>query len=201
MIFLVITGVLFLILGGFYLSNSWMRYHEWKGGTIIVVLSLIAIVYGTINLPVFHHGENSQSSQSSERSSQTQTAANSNVSAQQQKEDYALRQLQKTYAKFGDVSFNSDTKTFTITPTTDNAKQAMNDVVQNPGNAEQDGWNSLAKSARQGSKQLVKLLGHGYKIKMVQPGSKHKEMLVVKDGHTIYNITADTNSSSDSSAQ
>ena len=64
MIFLVIMGALFLILGGFYLANSWQRYREWKSGTIIVVLSIIAIVYGVINLPYFHHNNSASSSQS-----------------------------------------------------------------------------------------------------------------------------------------
>lgn len=200
MIFLIITGALFLILGGFYLSNSWMRYHEWKGGTIIVVLSLAAIIFGTVNLPVFHHNSSSQATRSSQSSIQSQTAqTSSSVSQQGQKEDYALLQLQKSYAKFGDVSFNSNTKTFTITATASDAKQAMNDIVTTPDNADQDGWGSITKSVRQASKQLVKLLGHGYRMKVVQPGHHNKNMLVVKDGHTTYNIASDSSSATSSS--
>lgn len=196
MIFLLVMGILFLILGGFYLANSWMRYHEWKGGTIIVVLSVIAIIYGGVGM-VREHNAPSQSASSSQSSSQSTTTQHT-VTQQEQKEDYALRQLQKTYAKFGDVNFNSKTKTFVITPTSDNAKQAMNDIVQNPGNASQDGWDNVSKSVKSGSKQLVKLLGHGYRMEMVQPDHKDKAMLIVKDGHTLYDISNTGNSSSSS---
>lgn len=198
MIFLLVTGILFLILGGCYLANSWMRYREWRGGTIIVILSLIATVYGGLGM-VRQHNSSNQSATSSQSTSQSQTTAEHSVTQQQQKEDYALRQLQKTYAKFGDVSFNSKTKTFVITPTADDAKQAMNDIVQNPGNASQDGWDNVSKSVRQGSKQLVKLLGHGYRMEMVQPDHKDKAMIIVKDGHTVYDVANNANSSSSSS--
>ena len=48
MLILVIFAGLTLILGAFYLTNSWQRYREWKSGTIIVVLSLIAVVYWAV---------------------------------------------------------------------------------------------------------------------------------------------------------
>lgn len=195
MIYLLITGILFLILGGFYLANSWMQYHEWKGGTIIVVLSIIAIIFGGVGMARNHDRPgNNQSARSSQTSSQSQNAGNQNVTQQEQKEDYALRQLQKTYAKFGNVSFNSNNKTYTITPTANDAKQAMNDIVQNPGNASQDGWGNVSKSVKSGSKQLVKLLGHGYRMRIVQPNDHHKSMILVKDGHTIYDIAPNTGS-------
>lgn len=57
MIFLIVFGGLMLILGGFYLANSWQQYREWKGGTIIVVLSLAAVIYGVINLPAFNRSK------------------------------------------------------------------------------------------------------------------------------------------------
>lgn len=202
MIFLVITGILFLILGGCYLANSWMRYHEWKGGTIIVVLSIIAIVFGSIGMVREHrNGADNQSARNAQTSNQNQNDTRQNVTQQQQKEDYALRQLQKTYAKFGDVSFDANTKTFTITPTSNDAKQAMNDIVQNPGNASQDGWGNVSKSVKSGSKQLVKLLGHGYRMRIVQPNNHHKSMILVKDGHTIYDIAPNTSANNDSNNQ
>ena len=68
MLILVIFAGLTLILGAFYLTNSWQRYREWKSGTIIVVLSLIAVVYGAINLPYWNRS--SQSGSSSTSSSQ-----------------------------------------------------------------------------------------------------------------------------------
>ena len=80
MIFLVIMGALFLILGGFYLANSWQQYREWKSGTIIVVLSIIAIVYGAINLPYFHHNNSASTNQSSSSSRVAQSNSFSSFS-------------------------------------------------------------------------------------------------------------------------
>ena len=51
MIFLVVFGALMLILSAFYLVNSWQQYRQWVVPTIMLVLSLAATVYGTINLP------------------------------------------------------------------------------------------------------------------------------------------------------
>ncbi|MGM9981843.1 MAG: DUF308 domain-containing protein, partial [Limosilactobacillus sp.] len=119
MIFLVIFGALMLILGGFYLANSWQQYHEWKGGTIIVVLSLIAVIYGTINLPYFHHNQRQTSEQASSSSQVVQQSGQNNSSFsnklgsinaqnnqgnQADREMAVLRQLQKGYAKLGTVS-------------------------------------------------------------------------------------------------
>ena len=108
MIFLVIMGALFLILGGFYLANSWQQYREWKSGTIIVVLSIIAIVYGVINLPYFHHNNSASSSQSTSSSQVARSSSFSSFSnglaignssaneAQQESKTMAvLRQMQK----------------------------------------------------------------------------------------------------------
>lgn len=127
MIFLVIMGALFLILGGFYLANSWQQYREWKSGTIIVVLSIIAIAYGTINLPYFHHNKNTAADQSTSSSQTTQsrnfssfssgfTIGNSSANkAQQENRTMAvLRQMQKGYSKLGSVDYNEKIKLFRL---------------------------------------------------------------------------------------
>jgi hypothetical protein len=57
MIFLVVFGALMLILSAFYLVNSWQQYRQWVVPTIMLVLSLAATVYGTINLPYWHHSQ------------------------------------------------------------------------------------------------------------------------------------------------
>ncbi|MCQ5069301.1 hypothetical protein NE681_18120, partial [Faecalibacillus intestinalis] len=60
MIFLVVFGALMLILSAFYLVNSWQQYRQWVVPTIMLVLSLAATVYGTINLPYWHHSQSEQ---------------------------------------------------------------------------------------------------------------------------------------------
>ncbi|MBD5806034.1 DUF308 domain-containing protein [Limosilactobacillus walteri] len=205
MIFLVIMGALFLILGGFYLVNSWQQYREWKSGTIIVVLSIIAIVYGAINLPYFHHDKNASSNQSASSSKVTQSSSFSSFSnkfaignssankAQQENKTMAvLRQMQKGYSKLGTVDYNEDSKTFQITPTDDNTVEALKALAQDPSQADQMGWPNLTKSIKSNSGQVSKALGDGYSISIMNPGDTSKALYTAKDGQTTYDI-ADQN--------
>ncbi|MBC8744950.1 DUF308 domain-containing protein [Lactobacillus sp. Marseille-P7033] len=201
MIFLVIMGALFLILGGFYLANSWQQYREWKSGTIIVVLSIIAIVYGAINLPYFHHNNSASTNQSSSSSRVAQSNSFSSFSngfalgnssaneAQQENKTMAvLRQMQKGYSKLGTVDYNEDSKTFQITPTDDNTVEALKALAQDPSQAEQMGWPNLTKSIKSNSGQVSKALGDRYSISIMNPGDSSKALYTAKDGKTTYDI-------------
>lgn len=199
MIFLVIMGALFLILGGFYLANSWQQYREWKSGTIIVILSIVAIVYGTINLPYFHKDNNSanqatsaQTTNSSSISSFSNSFAigNNNINpGQQEKQEMAvLRQMQKGYSKLGSVEFNEKNKTFEITPTDDNTVEALKALAQDPSQASQIGWSNLTGSIKSNSKQLGNALGQGYSISIMNPSDSGKALYTAKDGKTTYDI-------------
>lgn len=201
MIFLVIMGVLFLILGGFYLVNSWQQYREWKSGTIIVILSIIAIAYGTINLPYFHHNS-SQSSSASSSSQTTQTNQNAssfssgytignssmNEAQQENKAMTILRQMQKGYSKLGSVSYDEKSQTYQITPTDDNTVEALKALASDPSQADQMGWPNLTKSIKQNSSQLQKALGDGYSISIMNPSDSSQAMYTAKDGKTTYDI-------------
>ncbi len=201
MIFLVIFGALMLILGGFYLANSWQQYREWKGGTIIVVLSLIALIYGVINLPYFHHNQRSTSEQASSSSQVVQQSGSTSFSNklgsinaqnsqgnQEQKEMAVLRQLQKGYSKLGTVSFDEDTKTYQIKPTDDNTVQAVQALVQDPSQAEQIGWPNLTKSIKQNSGEIDNVLTDEYSLSIVNPDNTKQALYTAKNGKTTYDI-------------
>lgn len=200
MVFLIILGGLFLILGGFYLANSWQQYREWKTGTIIVVLSVIAIAFGIIKLPVFNH----QSSQSGSKSSSAQVASGNNSlsfsnksgmngqdqnsAVQENKAMAVLRELQKGYSKFGTVDYSAKSKTFKITPTNDDTVEALKALAQDPSQAEQMGWSNLTKSIMTNSKDISKVLGEGYSISIMNPGDDSQTMYKATDGRTTYDI-------------
>lgn len=208
MIFLVIFGALMLILGGFYLANSWQQYHEWKGGTIIVVLSLIAVIYGTINLPYFHHNQRQTSEQASSSSQVVQQSGQNNSSFsnklgsinaqnnqgnQADREMAVLRQLQKGYAKLGTVSFDEASKTYRIKPTDDNTVKAVQALVQDPSQAEQIGWPNLTKSIRQNSREVDKVLTDEYSLSIVNPDNTKQALYTAKNGKTTYDIANQDN--------
>ncbi|WP_251574557.1 DUF308 domain-containing protein [Limosilactobacillus agrestimuris] len=198
MIFLIVFGGLMLILGGFYLANSWQQYREWKGGTIIVVLSLAAVIYGVINLPAFNHNkQHSSEARSSQVTTTSGSAAFSNKAnigsgngsaSQENKEMVILRQLQKGYAKFGDVSFDSKTKTYKVTPTDDNTVNALKQLAQDPSQAEQMGWSKLTDSFKKNSKDIDKAIGTDYSISIMNPGDDSQAMYTAKNGKTTYDI-------------
>lgn len=204
MIFLALFGGLMLILSGFYLANSWMEYHEWKWATLLVIVSLAMTVIGVVKLPYWHHSSNNAASSSSQATSAKQrAAANSgslqqfanqmsiaggNTASQEQKESAVLRQLQKAYSKLGTVSFDSSDKTFKVTPTNDEMKQALGQLAQNPGQADQMGWPKFTKSIRETSSQLVNVLGNGYSISLLNPSDESKVLYTAKDGKTTFDV-------------
>lgn len=193
MIFLVIFGGLVLLLGGFYLVNSWQRYHEWKSGTVIVILSLIAVIYGGINLPYFKHNQQAQSASSSSQVVQNSSFSNKlsgingNAGSANQQAS-VLRQLQKGYSKLGTVEFKEDTNTYVIKPTDDNTVNAIKALVQDPSQAGQIGWSNLTGSLKKNSAQVSKALGGDYSISIVNPDNTKQAVYTAKNGETTYNI-------------
>lgn len=205
MIFLALFGGLMLILSGFYLANSWMEYHEWKWATLLVLVSLAMTVFGVINLPYWHHSSSNSAASSSSQAASTKqkAAANSgslrqfanqmsvaggNTVSQDQKENSVLRQLQKAYSKLGTVSFDANTKTYQVTPTDDQMKQALSQLAQDPSQASQMGWPKFAKSIRQTSSQLSDALGNGYSISILNPSDTSQVLYTAKDGKTTHDI-------------
>lgn len=210
MIFLVVFGALMLILSAFYLVNSWQQYRQWVVPTIMLVLSLAAMVYGTINLPYWHHSQSAQqttsaASSGSSLSSATDSKADSSSSfsvngttavfnqqdsgaTQEQKEMYLLRQLQKAYSKMGTVNYDSDSKTYQIMPTNENTVEALNYIAQNPDQAQQAGWSNLTNSLNQTSTQIKKIVGSGYSLSMMKPNDNQTALYTAKDGKQIYSI-------------
>lgn len=210
MIFLVVFGALMLILSAFYLVNSWQQYRQWVVPTIMLVLSLAATVYGTINLPYWHHSQSAQqttsaassgSSLSSATGSQADSSSSFSVNGttavfnqqdsgatQEQKEMYLLRQLQKAYSKMGTVNYDSDSKTYQIMPTNENTVEALNYIAQNPAQAQKAGWSNLTNSLNQTSKQIKKIVGSGYSLSMMKPNDNQTALYTAKDGKQTYSI-------------
>lgn len=193
MILLVVFGGLVLILGLFYLVNSWQQYHEWKAGTIIVVLSLICTVYGAINLPFWHHHSSNNAAQSSQTTNRRSLSSFSNTTGlqtqggqQDTKEMAILRQMQKAYSKMGDVSFDAKNKTYKIQPKDGDESKAISYIIQNPDQANDAGWPNLTKSITSTSGELKKALGSGYSVSLMNPSDSNSPVFTAKDGKQTY---------------
>lgn len=200
MIFLLIMGILILILGAFYLTNSWNEYREWKSGTLIVVVSLIASIYGGIGTykqfkQPHHHNATEQASSmnpnaaaSINQSNKLQQMEQANSpQVQRERESEVLRQMQKNYTKLGNVSYDEKTKTYQIDPTGD-SKKAFSAIATNPSVAKQAGWNNITKPLTQASSQLAKALGKQYSIALVNPDKPSQVIFSAKNGQVTYDI-------------
>ena len=210
MIFLVVFGALMLILSAFYLVNSWQQYRQWVVPTIMLVLSLAATVYGTINLPYWHHSQSEQQTTSAASSGsrlvlrpirkliqvpvlafQSMRYRGLQPAGQRplrEQEMYLLRQLQKAYSKMGTVNYDSDSKTYQIMPTNENTVEALNYIAQNPAQAQQAGWSNLTSSLNQTSAQIKKIVGSGYSLSMMKPNDDQTALYTAKDGKQTYSI-------------
>lgn len=197
MIFLVIFGGLMLILGSFYLVNSWQQYHQWVFATILVLASLAITVYGVVKLPYWHHSSPAASSQSMTASPSQQrgslqfsnkAALSGGGADQQTKEQSVLRQLQKAFGKLGTVSFDSRTKTYKIDTSNGSDVDALNSLAQDPGQAKQIGWSNLTDSMDKASEQISSILGNGYTLSLQSPSDQAQVLYATKDGQTVKNI-------------
>lgn len=201
MLILLVFGLLLLILSVFYLANSWQQYREWKWASFLVVISLAMTVYGAWNLPYWHHNSSNNASSSSQTSKTNANSlssfSNNGLQAnsgqnQENKEMAILRQLQKGYAKMGNVEYDNDSQTFKIEPSTDSDEgKALSAILNDPSQADQAGWSDLTKSLTTTSQQLKKVLGSGYSIMLTKPGDNNSAMFTVKDGHESYDAVKD----------
>lgn len=202
MIILVVIAAIVLILGIFYLVNSWQQYRQWKLATFIVVLSLAGVIYGTINLPYWHQKTSSSASQSASASSLMSSSSllsSSTTANQSAKASYILGQLQKNFTKLGTVSYDSKTKTYTITPSGDDITNALSALESDTSHADQIGWPNLTSNLQKTSQSIQKSIGDGYTLQLMSPNDNSKALLAVKDGQVTYNIV-DTSSSTSSSS-
>ncbi|KRM02799.1 DUF308 domain-containing protein [Limosilactobacillus gastricus] len=202
MIILVVIAAIVLILGIFYLVNSWQQYRQWKLATFIVVLSLAGVIYGTINLPYWHQKTSSSASESASASSLMSSSSllsSSTTANQSAKASYILGQLQKNFTKLGTVSYDSKTKTYTITPSGDDITNALSALESDTSYADQIGWPNLTSNLQKTSQSIQKSIGDGYTLQLMSPNDNSKALLAVKDGQVTYNIV-DTSSSTSSSS-
>ncbi|WP_461239612.1 DUF308 domain-containing protein [Paucilactobacillus sp. N302-9] len=202
MIFLVIFGGLMLILSAFYLVNSWQQYGTWMWATFLVIISIAMTAYGVWKLPYWNGNTNSQQQTASSQTTSNNSNSASSMSGvsntglngmtgsqtEEKAQKNILGQLQKNFQTIGSVEFDSKTKTYNVTPTSDDVVKALNYLIENPSKASQVGWTDLTKTLLKTSQQIKKVMGDGYSISLLRPDGS-KTMYTVKDGKATYDMT------------
>ena len=208
MIVLLIFGGLMLVLALCYLAYSIQQSREWKGATVLVILSMVATAYGGWGLNQKHHAHNHRTPTTHLASTRQKNRINNSVvptefklnqptlagtnqpkPTQWQQEIAVFRQMQKNYSKFGLVTFNAKTRSYNITPTDGQTVKAFNALANKPKLANRLGWHKLTESVKQNSQQLSrdKILGKGYQIQLMNPANQ-KTLYTAKDGQTTFDI-------------
>ena len=199
-----LAGIIF-ILGIFYLINSVHRYGKWLAPTILLIVSLIVCVGCGLNAYHLHQEDQKakissnpmRTTLSAEASSQGGMVENGlqviNNGIQEDKgQQQVLKDLQQSFAKVGTVTFDQQSKTFTVTPTTDQDVKAINYVLANPQKAQQSGYNNLTSGILSTSKQLTKPLGKGYTLQLTKPNS-NQVIYAAKDGQVLTDVVNNKN--------
>lgn len=199
----IVAGIVF-VLGIFYLMNSIYRYGKWIAPVVLIIISLMVCVVGGFKAYHLHREDDTQQATSS-----VQTVENVHQSSQSGmvenglqvinhgiQEDHdqqqILKDLQQNFAKIGNVTFDQQSKTFTIIPTTSENAKAISFVIDNPQKAQQVGYDNLTSGILNTSKQLDKPLGKGYTIQLMKPNS-NQVIYAARDGQVIIDTVNNRN--------
>lgn len=216
MIYLTVFGGIALILAIFYLLNSIQSYHTWRFATLLVVIFALATGYGAIHLPAQHRQaqqqakkaavsqkKNSSQTKAAQQSSLTKAASTFNPTgtvingetesqksaARANAEQQMTKQLGTAFANFGKVTFATDSKTYTITPTNADTVKALEALEATPSQAEQAQWPTLTENFRKSSANVSKSLQADYTITLVSPDQDGKVLYSAKNGQTVTDFT------------
>ena len=199
---LAIMGIIFLPVALFCLISSWRNYGKWLMPVITIVICLGCAIGGGWGFVRAWQTEHSASSETPAapttpqptQGSQSQplvvtgmpqlNAAHEQAKTQQQ----ILSDMQRTFKPIGTVSFDQQTKTYRIMPTSNQDVQAINYVLQNPGMAQKVGYNRLTGGIKQTAKNLQSALGRGYTYQLLKPGDANTVIYSVRDGKVLVDV-------------
>lgn len=96
----------------------------------------------------------------------------------------ALKVLKKNYKGNADVDYNSDAKSFTISPTID----GFSTIIAEVQSGDTDDWDTLTQSIDQVSKTLYEDAGIKLPVSLVNPANKDKSLYTSIDGVGAYDF-------------
>jgi hypothetical protein len=107
-----------------------------------------------------------------------------------QQELAVAKQLDATYQKIGDVTFDTKTKSFQLRLYADsNLAKAIAQVEQQTDLAEQISWSTFTGSLVKTSQSIQKLLNSGYTFSLMGVDNPTKVIFAAKDGRIITDIS------------
>ncbi|GEA98659.1 hypothetical protein LBR02_12240 [Levilactobacillus brevis] len=186
-----IFGALISLIALFSLLTAAQRGDSKIGSSLILLLALCGTVLAIWNLPYWSHPSH-QTTEAAKKvsltsSSQTFSTSSSTTKATTQKtnEQNVKQQLIKSLTKLGSVSFNTQSKTYTLTVTNQSLKKTIAALNQDPSQAKAAKWPKFTNNFAKTSQSLKQALGRGYTF-VIRVGHQ-SPVLVYKDGFVTKN--------------
>lgn len=194
---LCVTGLLlaivFTILSLAYLVNSIRSYGTWKVPTMLTLIFIVLGIFSGVNL--LKHGTSSHSNNENKITKGSSSLVAQNVmqqmddeQEQSKKENEVLKQLQDSFKSLGTVSFYAQGKDYHVRVTNNDTIKAIQEVLKNPSEANQLGYNKLLSNFNDISNSITKQLGNGYSLSLMNPNNPQQAIYTVKDGHVMVNV-------------
>lgn len=108
----------------------------------------------------------------------------SNNEAQEALEQMALEIMEESFAGIAEVSFDRDSKLYTVTSTDPAFEQEL--VMMNEGILGQEDWDMLVENFAFMSDSMKDLIGNGYSIALMNPSNSDRYLLMITDGKVEY---------------
>lgn len=189
-----IMAIIFLTIAICYLINSVHQYGTWKAPTILCIIFVGLGVFCGIGLFKTSHKPKETSSirtATNGKINMPNMAEQMSIDQQQSKnEQTVLKELQNSYQKLGNVSFDNTSKTYKISVTDQNTIKGLDYVLQHPNQANQVGYNKLTDNLKQTSLSISKILGNQYQIALMNPQNSQQTMYAIQDGNVQTDVIA-----------
>lgn len=189
-----IMAIIFLTIAICYLINSVHQYGTWKAPTILCIIFVGLGVFCGIGLFKTSHKPKETSSirtATNGKINMPNMAEQMSIDQQQSKnEQTVLKELQNSYQKLGNVSFDNTSKTYKISVTDQNTIKGLDYVLQHPDQANQVGYNKLTDNLKQTSLSISKILGNQYQVALMNPQNSQQTMYAIQDGNVQTDVIA-----------
>jgi hypothetical protein len=196
MLYILVLASITLILGLFQLFSSIRNHGSILFSLILVIVPLAFVIYSGKSVAHSYH-ENSKASQTSSKTAKSASLADNKLAdiksesiSSSSKAEVAKQvktNLADSFKSFGDVTYNEETKTYSVVATDADTKKVFKQLIADPSQYTNSNFSDIEKKFTEISKDLKKELGAGYTIQLNQPDST-KAMISYKDGKSTYNM-------------
>lgn len=132
------------------------------------------------------NNEDNEKKEKKEENEEAKTSEPVDNVAQEIVEKMALDTLEESFAGLAEVSFDRDSKLYTITPTDPAFEKEL--VMMNEGILGQEAWDALVDNFVFMSNNMIDVIGNGYSVALINPSNSDKYLLLLTDGKVEYDV-------------